>query len=158
MAAQLSDELCEFVESGLSISVGTRNADLRPETMRAMGASVGADRRSVSVYLNAELAHATLANLSDNGRIAAVFSRPVDHRSLQIKGRLLGTRPATDADRALQERYLAGFVEQLYCVMVPRAVARRIRLWPSVVVSFSVEELFLQTPGPKAGTPLKLTA
>jgi hypothetical protein len=151
MAVQLSDELVEFIESGLSASVGTRDANLRPECLRAMGASVGSDRQSISVYLNQALAGRTLENIADNGSIAVVFSRPLDHRSLQIKGRVIGTRPANAADRALQERYLAGFVEQLYCVNFPRAVSRRIRLWPSVVVTFGADELFAQTPGPGAG-------
>jgi hypothetical protein len=139
MVVRLSDELVEFVESGLSISVGTRNGKLLPETTRAMGASVAADHTRVSVYLNREVATRTLANLADNGQIAVFFSHPVDHRSLQIKGTLIATRPGSEADRALQERYLAGFVEQLYCVMVPRAVTRRMRISPSVVVTFAAE-------------------
>jgi hypothetical protein len=151
MSLQLSDELVEFVESGVSITLGTRDAELRPECLRVMGASVGADRSSVSLYLSQALAARSLSNLADNGLVSAFFSRPVDYRSLQIKGSLQETRPGTDADRALQERYLAGFVEQLYCVMVPRAVSRRMRIWPSVVVTFTAEELFQQTPGPSAG-------
>jgi hypothetical protein len=154
MSVVLSDELVEFVESGLSISVGTRDALNRPECQRVMGASVGADRKSVSLYLNRVLADRTLANLDDNRQIAAFFTRPVDHRSVQIKGTLTEWHVGTDVDRALQERYLAGFVEQLYCVMIPRAVTRRMRLWPSVVVTFAVEGLFMQTPGPAAGARL----
>jgi hypothetical protein len=154
MSVRLSDELVEFVESGLSMSIGTRDARHRPECVRVMGASVGADRATMSVYLNSLLAERTLANLADNGKIAAFLTRPVDHRAVQIKGTAIETRPGTEADRALQERYLAGFVEQLYCVMIPRAVSRRMRIWPTVVITFGVEELFMQTPGPGAGAPL----
>jgi hypothetical protein len=44
MAVRLSEELAEFVEGGLSMLVGTRDAALRPKVERAVGAVVGAER------------------------------------------------------------------------------------------------------------------
>ena len=65
-------------------------------------------------------------------------------------------RPATTAaDAELQQRYLAAFVDQLYMVGVPRALGRRMRTAPSVAVTFEVEEVFAQTPGPGAGRRLE---
>ncbi len=150
----LSDELIEFAESGVSILIGTCDAGLRPETMRSVGAQVAADRQHVTAWINAELAQRTLANLKINPRIAAVFTRPMDHRSVQLKGDVVEVRPGTDAERTLSERYLAGFVEQLYCIGMPRAMTRRLRFWPSVAITFVTTELFQQTPGPGAGQRL----
>jgi Pyridoxamine 5'-phosphate oxidase len=151
---QLSDELIEFAESGVSIMLGTCDAELRPETMRTGGALVAPDRQQVTTWVNAELAQRTLANLKLNPRIAMVFTRPVDHRSVQLKGEVVEIRPANEGERALSDRYLAGFVEQLYCVGMPRAVTRRLRFWPAFAITFVTTELFHQTPGPGAGQRL----
>ena len=153
-SVQLSDELIEFAESGVSIMVGTCDAELRPETMRCGGAQVAADRQHVTVWVNAELAQRTLANLQVNPRIAVVFTRPVDHRSVQLKGELVEVRPANEEERVLSDRHLAGFVEQLYCIGMPRAVTRRLRFWPGMAITFVATELFHQTPGPGAGQRL----
>lgn len=151
MAVRLSEELVEFIESGVSMLVGTRDAALRPEVLRAVGAVAGADRESLTVYLTRAIAEPTIANLKDNGRIALTCSRPYDHRGLQIKGHVISMRDGTEADRAHQERYLAGFVEQVYIVGLPRSVMRQLRIFPSVAVTFRAEDVFVQTPGPGAG-------
>jgi hypothetical protein len=151
---RLPDELADFVESGVSILVGTADERLRPACMRALGARVSQDRASVTVFVPEASARAILANLAANGRVAVAFSRPLDHRSIQIKGACLGTRPASADDRGVQERYRAAYFEQLHAVGVPRAVARRIAWWPSVAVDVRVTELYEQTPGPGAGRRL----
>lgn len=152
---RLSEELAEFIESGVSMLVATRDAALRPHVLRAVGAVVGRDRTSLTVYLNREVAQRALANLRDNGKIALTTSRPYDHRGVQIKGSMLGVRDGTEHDRAPQERYLAGFVEALYIVGLPRALMRQLRIFPSVAVTFAVEDIFVQTPGPGAGRRLE---
>lgn len=151
MAVRLSEELAEFVEGGLSMLVGTRDAALRPHVERAVGVFVSADRQVITVYLNQGLAAQSVANLNDNGCIALTLARPYDHRSLQIKGRMLSLRDGTEEDRAKQERWLAGFVEHLYIVGLPRGVVRQLKVFPSIAVTMRIDDLFVQTPGPGAG-------
>jgi hypothetical protein len=151
MAVRLSEELAEFVEGGLSMLVGTRDAALRPKVERAVGAFVGPDRESLTVYLNKVLATTAIANLNENGCIALTVSRPYDHRSLQLKGKVIGLRDATEEDRVRQERWLTGFVEHLYIVGLPRSIIRTLKVFPSVAVSMRIEDMFEQTPGPGAG-------
>ena len=56
--------------------------------LRAIGARVeGADE--ITVFLPAETARTTVANLLDNGRIAVCFSQIADHRTHQLKGRVV---------------------------------------------------------------------
>lgn len=151
---KISPELTELMESGVSILVGTRDAKLRPECVRAVGARIHAGGESLTVYLPEAVALRTLKNLDDNGQVAVTFSRPIDHRTIQVKGTCLGVRPAGEEDRLLQEDYLAALREQLQLVGLPRVVTRRMRWWPSVAVRVSVRELFQQTPGPQAGARL----
>jgi len=91
-ARALPADLAEFLESGISILVGTRDAGLRPATVRAMGAAVQREARSLTLYVPDATGGQTLANLRDNGQIAATFSRAIDHRTIQVKGRCTGIR------------------------------------------------------------------
>lgn len=151
----LSEDWVEFLESGVSMLVGSRNAELRPDCTRALGVTIGADRTTMTVFLNAALTQRMQADFADNGRIAATFSRPTDHRTVQVKGRVLAVRPTSDADRAVQERYLGAFAEQVAVVGLPRSVIRRVRVSPGIAVEVAIEDVYLQTPGPGAGRRLE---
>jgi hypothetical protein len=151
MAIVLSEALVEFIESGVSIVVGSRDANNRPECSRGLGAKVGDDRHTLTIYLNFALSERMRADFADNGRIAIGFSRIIDHRSVQLKGRVSALRPATPPDHEIQDRYLAAFAEQVSYAGMPRSVVRNVRLRPAVAVEVEVEELFHQTPGPGAG-------
>ncbi len=131
--------------------IGSRDEQLRPEGLRAFGASVRPGAGTVAVYLQAKLADRTRKNLEANGAVAVTFSRVLDHYSVQIKGRALAIRAATAEDEAMSDRYLVAFAEQLAFAGLPRSVIRRIRTRPGLVVEVEPLELFLQTPGAGAG-------
>jgi hypothetical protein len=147
-------ELAEFLESGITILVGTRDAELRPETMRGVGAHVQAGGAELTVYLPETTATASVANLRDNGRIAVAFGRPADHRTIQVKGQVVEIAPADDEDRERIERYHSALAESWGFVGVPPRVTARLAWWPCHRVRLRVEEIFVQTPGPGAGAPL----
>jgi hypothetical protein len=155
VATQLTPELSEFIGSGVSILVGTRDAELKPACLRASGAKANAERSEVVLYLGAAVALRTLDNLRNNGEIAATFSRAIDHRALQLKGHCVGIRSSESADKALQERYEDEYGKVLLYLGLPKQVVARRRFWPSVAVTFKVEGIFEQTPGPRAGLPFK---
>lgn len=152
--APLTDELVDFLESGVSILVGTRNAELRPHGMRAMGAIASSDRRRVTIFLPAATAALTVENVRDNGAVAVTFSRPSDHQSMQLKGRSVATREAAGDDRYVLERYRAAWFEQLHVCGVARSTSKRWAYWPAVAIEIEVDSLFQQTPGPGAGGAL----
>jgi hypothetical protein len=158
MAVRLSEELAEFVEGGLSMLVGTRDAALRPHVGRSVGAFVCPDRETVTTYLNKALSAQSVANLQDNGRVALTFSRPYDHRTLQIKGQMISLREGTEEDRVKQERWLAGFVEHLYIIGLPRSLTRQIKIYPSLAHTLRIEGIFEQTPGPGAGRRIDVSS
>lgn len=154
MARTIPEDLVDFLESGVSILVGTRNAARRPETARACGAQVGADREHLSIFLGASWSGRTVEDLEETGLVAVGFSRMLDHFSIQVKGDEAVVRSATEEERIVPERYRAAYVEQLYMGGLPRSLTTRFRVWPAKVVTFRVREIFVQTPGPGAGAPL----
>jgi hypothetical protein len=158
MAAVLPADLVEFVESGVSVLVGTRDAQLRPHAMRGFGVTCDPDRKGIALYLAEAVSQAVLADLRDNAQVAVTFSRPIDHRSLQLKGTVLEIRPITSGERLIQERYLAAWVEQVYQVGLPRALGRRMQIFPSFAVQIALQEIYQQTPGPGAGRRLEESA
>jgi hypothetical protein len=153
-AAMVPADLVDFLQSGISILVGTRDAVLQPATLRAMGASVGRSRSALTVYVPEATGAQTIANLRDNGRIAVAFSRSIDHRSIQVKGRCTTIRQSGEDDRGVQARYLALLAESLSLIGFQRSHIERASYWPSFAVEVEVTELYEQTPGPLAGTPL----
>lgn len=150
----ITAELAEFLDSGVSILLGTRDKDLRPTCMRAMGAAVEAGTRVVTLFVPEATGAQSLTDIAESGQVAVTFSRVTDYRSVQLKGRVRETRPLTSAESAIQDRYRAAFVEQLYAVGVSRAVTRRIAWAPARAVVFEIDEVYEQTPGPRAGKEL----
>jgi hypothetical protein len=149
------EEIVELMSSGVDVYVATRDRELEPEAMLAMGIKANAERTVVTVYLPAALADVTCKNLADNGDIAVTLERASDLRAVQIKGRSLGVRPSHEAERELQSVFRAALVEQLGVIGVPRPLTRRLTWWPSLAVDVQVRDVFMQTPGPNAGEPLQ---
>ncbi|NUO50162.1 MAG: hypothetical protein HOV80_15015 [Polyangiaceae bacterium] len=150
MAVRLSPDMIEFVESGVSTIVGSRDANLRPECTRGLGSTVAADG-TVSVILYEPLADKMRANLEENGLIAVTFSRIFDHRSIQLKGTVRTIRKGTAEDEAISDRYVHAFAEAVSIAGLPRSVVRRVHTKPAIVVEIEPTDIFLQTPGKDAG-------
>jgi hypothetical protein len=150
----ISEELAAFVESGVSILVGTRDAECRPEGTRGFGALVAPGRDELTVFVSAATGARTLANARANGRVAVCFTRIIDHRSMQLKGRALEVRDARPDERGVVDRYGALLVEIMGEVGVPPRIVMRLDRWPAHALRLRVESVFVQTPGPGAGAPL----
>jgi len=150
----ITPELARFIESGISVLVGTRDGRLRPDCVRAAGVRADAAAGTLTVFLPSATAERALANLADNGRIAVTVTRAIDHRSLQIKGGVLEVRPASLDERRFIERYLEQLAVDWGHVGVPRKSTRSMNFWPAFSVLLAVETLFEQTPGPDAGQRL----
>lgn len=78
---------------------------------------------------------------------------------MQLKGRVLGTEPATDEDRARAGRFSDAFFRDITETEgVPRRILERMLPEGYVACIVVVEELFNQTPGPAAGARLGETS
>ena len=150
----ISAELAEFLESGLSITAGTRDDQLQPDGARAWALRVHDDRTHLTVYFYSQAAPAMLKNLEVCPLLALSIDRPADSRACQIKGTLVASRRGRAAERAEVNRQVDGFLEGLATVGIPRAMTAGWQFWPCVAVDIRVTQLFEQTPGPGAGDPL----
>lgn len=148
-------ELFDYLESGISVLVGTRNDRLFPDGCRAIGARVEDGGRGLTVFLPDATSAGVRANIADNRRIAVGFCRPRDHRSIQVKGTVVELREVDDADRAAIDRYRCELVEEWGWVGVPPHLTERTAHRPCWAARLRIESVFLQTPGPGAGAPLE---
>ncbi len=147
----ISNEVATFLESGLSILVGTRDDRLVPEAVRGCGARVLAGGTELLVLVPDATGGPTFANLASNGRIAVTFCRPRDHRSLQLKGQVIEVGPAPADERAFVDRYRCQLAQELAVVGVAPRICFRMAAWPAHAVRMRVAAAFVQTPGPGAG-------
>lgn len=156
----IDDELKAFIESGVSVVVGTRDDALVPEIVRAWGPQVSGDRRSISVCVPDATSVQTRTNLSGNGQIAVAFSLPSNYQTVQLKGRYAGaTEPSVD-DLLIVDRHREAFARVNEVIGIPRL--RIEAFWNRelvgspllVTIHVLVQQIFNQTPGPGAGAPL----
>ena len=155
----IDDALKTFIESGVSVVVGTRDEGLVPEIVRAWGPHVSRDRHTIRLCIPEATSVRTRTNLVGNGRIAVAFSLPSTYETVQLKGRHLRTTKPSAEDLLRLDRHRESFAALNESIGVPRAGVeafwhRELAGSPLfVTVHFVVHAIFNQTPGPTAGAP-----
>ena len=154
----IDEDHAALIESAVSIIAASSDAANVPSLARSIGCKVSADRRNVTIFMVVSSARRLLDDVSLSGRIAVVFSEVLSHRTIQLKGTDAAMVPVVPADRRLVEAYADAMVRVIGSVGHPEDLARAMLACPAgelVAVAFTPMAAFLQTPGPRAGTPLK---
>ncbi len=147
-------ELASHIEAGIAIVVATRDDDMRPQITRGWGASVTDDGAALTLCVAAAEGSRTLDNLRANGAIAVTFCSPTTYHTVQAKGVATDLRQPEEPDLARRDEHIEDFLDQGEQVGLERELARRLTRGEVVAVTVAVRELYQQTPGPGAGTPL----
>ena len=150
----IDPQLAAFLEEGVAIHLGTRDAALEPKGARAAAVQVGPDGAHLIVYIATVAAERLLPDLEANGQAAVVFGRPTDDRACQVKGVFVDARPATNEERSLVDAQWEGFIEKCERIGIPRASSAGWLTWPATAISLRATAVFNQTPGPGAGAQL----
>jgi hypothetical protein len=159
-SAHVIEELSELAERGVTVIVGTRDASLVPEMVRGWGIRPLPDAQQVEIYIAECSGRRTLDNLAENGQIAITVTVPSTYRSVQFKGRAIETSAPFPEDYERLEQDRQAFIEAVAMVGLSRPLATRVfaaELEVSTAmirIRASVEEIFEQTPGPRAGSRL----
>ncbi|BBL70617.1 hypothetical protein [Methylogaea oryzae] len=157
-AVLLSAAHVAFMQRGISISLGSCGADHVPNLSRGIGCRIDGDRRRLTVFVSAAQSAALLADIRANGLIAAVFSEPSTHRTLQVKGRDGAIAALDDGDLRRIAFYREAFLLEISALGFNPTIARSLLHCPDddiTAVAFTVAEAYTQTPGPDAGAPLR---
>ena len=95
------------------------------------------------------------ANLEANGRLALTAGEPVSHELYQMKGAFVSAAPATPEDMAIVGLWADKAIAFLRSYGLPDSFFSGVSLGPVLAVTFRVEELFAQSPGPGAGAKIQ---
>ena len=143
---------------GVSVIVSSCGPDLTPSLMRAVGSQMGPQGEQVTVFLNRAQSAQLLHDVARTGRVAVVFSEPHSHRTVQLKSNSARLREVTRDDVPALQRYLLAMQGELGRIgFAPDFAAAMLahRLDDLSAVTFAPEQAFDQTPGPRAGQPLR---
>ncbi|MBN4049643.1 hypothetical protein JYT36_00280 [Bacteroidales bacterium AH-315-N07] len=153
----IPDKLIEFLKGPVIGAAGTRDSNLQSSVHRIWGTKVNDDKESMTVYVAEVMADNMLKNLEDNGHIACTIGEPISHENYQFKGKFISSKKSDVVDEAFQDECIMKFVEQERKSGMPEEalqVFSKIIYKPSIAITFKVEEIYNQTPGPGAGAKL----
>jgi hypothetical protein len=145
-----------FLEGGVSIVLATAGDDLTPDLVQVVGCRVLIDGRIV-LSLSRAQGENVVESLLAGRPLAVTFSSPTTFRTLQITAARADVGPPTRADLDAHARYVEAFRAELAKVGFGGSYADAIvgtDVDSLVVVTFTPNAAFEQTPGANAGRPL----
>ena len=149
------ERLLRSLEPGVSVIVGSVDAMGNPLCCRAVGLRSDDGLATATVFVPMATSKETIANVASTRRLAVVTTHPITHCATQIKGFVEQTRVAREDEHPFIEMHLDGFGGVLSSIGYPLRVTRSVVHWPAYALELRVEEIYEQTPGPRAGTRLR---
>ena len=150
-------KIVRFLEQHANVAfAGTRDRDLVPYGHKVCGWRVDADQRTMTALVPEEFTPGLVESLQENGELAVTVEEFPSHETYQFKGRYLRNRAVRHDDVEIVDRIRRRFVRSLRPIYAdaPEDVLNAFVSNPSLAVEFEVLEIYLQTPGPGAGTRL----
>lgn len=148
---RLDDELIDFLARPLMCIIAAADNERRPATGRGVGVRVLDDRETIDVIFSGWQWPKLEACVRQTGRLAATFVSPSDYRTFQIKGRA-AMREFGAAELAIADCFIASATDELSALGVPLpSIAQWLTARDAKVTRIDIGEIYVQTPGPRAG-------
>ena len=149
----LDDEMVGFLQGGCALIVCTFDDEGAPYASRAWGLTVLCTERGEA---GVRVRLLVTPDVLTEGRIAITATDVPTLRSLQLKGHIAEVEAMTDDDLAKSQQYTDAFYDDIVSTdHIPRDLLERVRPNQFVVCTVVVEELYDQTPGPRAGASVR---
>jgi hypothetical protein len=152
----IPERITRFLDQANLAFAGTRSRELVPRGHRVSGWRLGADGRTLTAIISEYFTDHLVESLEDNGEFALTVEEFPSHETYQFKGRYRRHRQLQDEDHQVVDRIRDRFVKGMRHLYAdaPEHMLKAFILKPAMAVEFEVREVFLQTPGPGAGTRL----
>ena len=150
-------KIIRFLDQHANVAfAGLRDRDLVPFGHRVSGWSIGADQRTMTIYVPSDRTERLIELLVENGELAVTVEESGSNETYQFKGRYRHHRDMQENDFEIVDRVRRRFVRSLKEMYshAPDDVLKAFVSASSLAVEFEVLEVYLQTPGPGAGTRL----
>src|ERR1700741_140065 len=142
-------------DGGTSVLVGSADPNAVPACCRGIAVSTDGTLARATVYVPVATSRDIIANAATTKKLAVMITRVVEHVGVQLKGNVEAIRLASDEEGAFVRRRLQEFADVLDEIAPPRRVFLIVNHWPAFAVEITVEEVFNQAPGPRAGACIR---
>jgi hypothetical protein len=156
IAGVLTADLAAFCQSGVSIVLAATASDGLPVAGKGLSAIISAEGR-VRVYLREGINLPLLAALEAGSGIAATFTEPRTHRSIQMKSKATTRLAVEPADLPEVARQIRHFGNELVDMSYTHRLVEHYCMYTDeelIVIEYLPSDAFVQTPGPGAGSQL----
>jgi hypothetical protein len=154
----VSSKWAAFIQSGVSIVIGSRDLENMPCVTRGLGCRIAADGSRVTILVAKSQSRPVLDAMRASRAICVVFSLPSTHTTIQLKGKDAAPSRVLAGDPLIVDRHSDAFAADAATLGYSKLGIRTL-LWcdPAdlVAITFTPQSAFLQTPGPQAGEPLE---
>ncbi len=148
---QLDQGVKQFLKQPLMIIMGTADRAGRPSIGRAMGVFDSEMDGHLDPVFSIWQWPDTAGNIRDTGRLAVTLANPSSYASYQMKGKAW-LQHAKPEDIARSDGYIEAIDAELQRLGVPPKLTLP---WlcnrEPLVATLNVSEIYVQTPGPRAG-------
>ncbi|PWR24780.1 hypothetical protein [Zavarzinia aquatilis] len=152
----IDNAIAEFVEGAVMTILASRDQGFHPAIGRGVGTRRAADGHLLDTMVSRAQWPDLIANLAPGAPLAVTFVAPDDYRTFQIKGVIEAVTPASDGDRAFTHAYHRDIHRVLTALGVTEG---QIGFWLTDAdlwcLRYRPTDVFVQTPGPRAGTRLE---
>ncbi len=155
MVPVIDDRVRRSIEPGTTVLVATTDAHGAPWCARAVALTSSDEFATITVYLPIATSQQVIQHAAVSHRLAVAATHPLEHLSIQLKGRVLQTRVARDDEAPFVRARLVAMADALELFGLPSRMVRSMSHWPAFAVEIRVEAIFDSTPGPKAGSQLR---
>ncbi len=153
----ISDELVQFLKKPVMMGASSRNGDLRPHSTRGFGPLSISDDKVITFYTS-KAAEEFIEDCKTSGRVALVTCDATSFETYQFKGRFIISRECDENDHAAVDEYVGQGKDVIIGIGFPEEAVTGWAVWeckPCVAISFEVDDVFHQSPGPGTGDPIQ---
>ncbi len=147
----MDQKLADFIHAAPWLTMGVRDARLRPHGVMVFGGRVDAATNRLSVFLSAALSGTVTECLKATGKAAVTIGEPVHHETYQFKGDVVEVRPMTPDEEAVQDIFFSKMFAAMKSMGLPVEAWGMPPVRPGLTAVIQVTDIFAQTPGPGAG-------
>jgi hypothetical protein len=148
-------DVAHFLESATVAMGGSRDKNLVPHVHKISGWAVGSDQKTLTCLISQGFTEDLIPSLENNAQFALTVCEVPSHETYQFKGTCLGSRAVNESDQMIYEQFQRRFAERVHTLFgFPEDLVRAFIPPPSMVLDLAVQEIFVQTPGPRAGRRL----
>ena len=130
---------------------GVASKNNKTRHVDTLGVKINNSETSLTCFVISSECEEILEYLRESGRVS-FFVGMVSHEAYNFKGQFIGSENLNDKDLEISEDYRNNLIEIISSIGVPREGAEeKYGRTPNIGITFKVEKVFIQTPGPDAG-------